>query len=300
MTSARARSLALTALVLPLFSSSPARAADGEWTVDVGAGVPRLKSGDLKLAGDLTLGYAAEAWFLEVHGHVGWFDLETEALRSDNLRTGGSLGAGYLSGSHDSDLRFEARLAARVDYYDATDVVLSRGQDFTDQTSLFVGGSLLVGLRLFERGPLALRVLVGAGPQLESYSTLRVGSANTLADVERASLRPEARLSLRWTALPDLLSLRLRARGSRFEITRDSALVRFDPGQVATAASSTTLTQTEVSLRLFVDVDLLRFGGFVPSLFAGADWISTGDEDGSANALVPVGGLNLTRVADLL
>ena len=291
--------LALSALAAA--SPAAAQSSDDGWIFEAGVGIPKLSSGDVHLSGDLSVGYSGESLFVLASGALGYYDLARSDVRSDNLRATGSLAASYLTGERTSSLRFEANLASELAYYDGTEILVTRNQDFTDQTSLLLRGTLLGGVRLFEQGPLSLRVLAGGGVQLESYSQLRVGSTNSLADTDRLSFRPELRLSGRWALWEDVLALRLKVRGSRFELTRSELLLSFDPDRpLEVSTSASTSTQTEVSVRLYADLDVLRFGGFVPALFLGIELVRSELRGQATDVVVPIVGADLFRVANLL
>jgi hypothetical protein len=96
-----------------------------------------------------------------------------------------------------------------------------------------------------------------------------------------------------WRAAPGWLGLRGRASGDYFRITRDE--LSFVAGATPTV-TPTREQQIEAHGRLFVDLDVLSFGGFVPAAWLGADLLSIqGAPTGAASALVPVLGVGIVR-----
>jgi hypothetical protein len=149
-------------------------------------------------------------------------------------------------------------------------------------------GVAIVGLRL-QTGAFAVYFGGGAGLQVEDYRTVTVmtGRREVISDQNPVTVRGEAHVKGQWNAIPDILSLRLRADLSYLQITRDDRRVAVGAG-TSTAYFATQREQTELILRGFLDVDALRFFGFLPSLHGGLNYVQLGS-DGSTAPVIGVG-----------
>ncbi len=274
--------------------------ADG-WILEVGAGVPKLTSGELRGAGNLSLGYQTGAWSVVASGAIDYFDLDTEVALADTLRAEGEASAWWLSGAEADLLRLELRASGGVAWYDSTWVpraAAPAGARFVDHTSLLLRGGAMVGGRLsLGAGDLIVVLRGGAGVQFEDYTEIRIQGSVDLLDRTELSVRPRGQLGLRWRAWREVLALRGLVDFSRFRITRDDLVVRVTATAMATGAA-VAMDQTELSARLLIDVDALAFGGFVPAAFAGLEWVALDAPSGSTSTLVPVFGLELVRTTD--
>ena len=172
--------------------------------------------------------------------------------------------------------------------------------DFNDETSLFYRGTAFVGGRLFPNGPVSLRLILGAGAQYETYEQIQLIDGISLSETDRFSFRPEARLTVHWDVWRGILGLRLRVRGTRFSITRNDGVLRLDTlGGISSMGTTVVTDQTELSGRLFVELDVADFIGFVPALFVGAEHVSISGPDERTSTWVPLVGVGLFRVGDL-
>jgi hypothetical protein len=297
------------ALLLSLVLSREAHAQTPEqgdrsspWIIDASAGVPRLKTDDLRVMGDATLGYATPSFGLVGKGSLQYFDVETPAVLWDSFRAGGSGEAWYVTGEPTSVGRFEVRASGGASVFGSAYVPTQQTSGYQhDEDSLLARGSLLVGGHFRPNSSFSAKGFLGAGFQLEYYSTssgdLR---ANAFAsDTTQSSFQGQGRLRLRWAFLPDTLALRVRADGSYFQLTRDDSVVRPVTGGGATAESTQATFKTlEMSARFFVDVDALAFLGIAPTVFAGVDYLGLSTGAGSVSQSTPSFGLGLFKGGD--
>jgi len=270
--------------------------------LEANAGVPRLRSDDLRFTGDLTLGWKTKAIGVIGRGYLSYYDYTTPTGATDNMRTGGSLEAWYRSGDDSSKVRFEARLTGGVDYYDATynpSGPAATSGHFHDEDSLLARGTLLVGVYLQPSAKFMLDLLVGGGGQYESYGYLKTDPAdpNVLSDTTAVSGRGNGRLLMRWSFWPSILALRIRAEGSFFRLTRDVFTVAQIGRPLSAGTTSTEVTQVETSSRAFLDLDFAKLLGFVPAAWGGIDYFQISSDAGDTTISVPILGVGIVRPA---
>lgn len=265
--------------------------------LEANAGMPRLKSDEVRLVGDLTLGWKTTALGAIANGSVSYYDFSSATGSTNVARYHGALEAWYLSGDERSSLRFTARLTGGVDYYDATYNPQSTGSGyFHDEDSTLVRGLLMLGVRV-QASNFFLDLMGGGGAQYESYGYLNTDpkDPNVLSDTTGISARYSGRMLMRWRAWPQVLALRARAEGSMFTLTRDLFTVSQINRPLSTSITTTSLSQTELSVRGFLDLDVAKFFGFVPSAWAGFDYVGMKDDAGDVQTTVPVFGLGIMR-----
>ena len=255
------------------------------WVVDLNASWPRLASNNFLLNGDLTLGYNGERFGIVARGTALSYDLTTQAgLTQTEQYEGSAEGWFLLPLGSATALDLRGNVGASI--FDTT--VVQQGSPFGDQTSLMGRAVTVVGLR-FQAGRVAAYLGGGAGFQYEDYSALNVMTVRraVLLDQNPWTLRGEGHVKAQWNAIPDILSLRLRADLSYLQITRDDRRVVVGTGSSKTH-SVTRSEQTQLVLRGFLDVDALRFFGFLPSLHGGLNYVQVGS-DGSITPVIGVG-----------
>jgi len=270
--------------------------------LEANGGVPRLRNDDLRFTGDLTLGWKTKALGVIGRGYLSYYDFANATGATDNTRTGGSLEAWYRTGDDNSKIRLELRLSGGIDYYDSTYVPsgpVSTSGYFHDEDSLLARGSLLAGLLLQPNAKFFLDVLVGGGAQYESYGYLATDpkDPNVLSDTTAISGRGNARLLMRWSFWPSILSFRVRAEGSFFRLTRDVFTVAQLGRPMSAGTTSTEVTQLETTSRAFLDLDVAKLLGFVPALWGGVDYFKIQSDLGDTTVSVPVFGLGIVRPA---
>jgi hypothetical protein len=195
------------------------------------------------------------------------------------------------------------RALARSAYYDTTKINLRPGANvLADETSWMGRGALLGSARYQPGTRFAAGIWAGVVAQLESYSRLDLGAVNVAAqrvserDESTTSLLLNARLRVQYALLPSILAARLRVNFERFGITRDSQTIQFVAGMApSVTAPAESASQTEVQTRLFLDADVARVMGFVPSINTGFDYFRLDATSGSRETLVPVFGAGLRR-----
>lgn len=290
------RALVAARLVLLVALLLPARSALAEWLFDVDLGIPKLKSGDLRLSGDLALGWGLEHMGLSVGGGAGWYDFESASLLENNLEARAQLEGFYLLGAPTAPLRGEFRLTAGYVYTDVE--YLARGATallFNDHTSNFVRTTLFGGGRL-RLGPVYARLLVGAGLQWESFNDLRVDQGINVSDTESWTFRFALRALVRWTVWSGWLSLRLDSEVERFFITRDKSSITLEPsGKTLTDAITLESVQWSARNHLALEVDKLQVFDLVPALFFGLEVYAISGENARATTIVPVFGVALSK-----
>lgn len=272
----------------------------GPLVLEANAGVPRLRGDDTKIVGDLTLGWKTKSLGIVVNGSIGYYDFVAANGSTDSTRARGALEAWWRSGEASSTVRLELRAIGGVDYYDSSYVPKQGATNagfFHDEDSTLARGALMLGVRIEPSQRLLASVLVGGGIQYESYGYLGTDpkDPNLLFDSTALTGRSQARMLLRWRVLPQFVALRARAEASMFQLTRDIFTVAQIGRPLAVTSTTTSISQLEVSVRSFIDLELARFFGVVPAAWAGFDMVSAKDSAGEVRTTVPVFGVGLVR-----
>jgi hypothetical protein len=295
--------IALLGLAIISFESAaladePRSQTGAPWLLDASAGVPKLKSGELRVTGSLLAGYATNAFGAVAWGSGGYYDFKSGNALADWQRAEGYAEGWWVSGTDKNNARLELRASGGVAYYatsyTGTSII------FTDEDSLLGRGSLLVGGRVRSGQALQASILLGGGVQVEEYSSLKVPSAAasqgvSIDDTTKVTFRGEGRLRLRWAMAPTIVALRLHGDGNFFSLRRSDDSIRVMAGSTQTTNSVSTYRQVEAHGRLFVDIDALAFFGISPALFGGLDYSSVSGDGGTVRSLVPIGGLALSK-----
>jgi hypothetical protein len=280
------------------------------WTdpllLDANASLPVLESEEVKLNGDVTLGYNGGSWGLVTRGSAFDYELTTKGGLTDTIRYDGEAsGWGYVRIA--PELRGEIRGLLGVSFYDTTSVSAKASSLFVDETSFMGRGEALVGLRWDASDTLAFSVQAGAGLQSESWdgNSLSTVSGAKVVYVDESrtptTFRAEGRVRAEWRALPDVLAVRLRADLDNLAVSRsdttNTTIVGGGSGVSTTTGTSVTSTrQTEIFTRLFFDIDALRVLELRPALHAGFNYVEVSSSNASAK-VVPVFGLGMRREA---
>jgi len=287
-------------LIATALVSAPAYAEDsGELLLDATVGIPRLESSDLRIAADLLFGWSTDHFLVSAHGGVSFFDFDDgAAILSRNLRTGGVLDGGYLGGEPTDFARFEVRASAGYTYLDTQFIDLGPNPSnglFNKHHSNLIRGLGLVGGRLGGQGWTA-QLLAGAGVQVELYSDLRVAEEITTTQTTKVTVHAEVRFFARTEFWSEVLAAHASVLAQRFEVTRDALGVTLTTmGGTMVAATAIDSQEIDVSSRIGLDVVVLEFVGFQPTVWFGLDFISITSEVGDRSTLIPMIGVGLVR-----
>lgn len=263
------------------------------WAVDVSAGFPSLRTADLRVAGDARIGYGGTNFKLLAKGGAKYFDFTKSSVETEDARYYGGLDLSWVTGDAAKRVRVEILFATLVDYIDTTTInhpALPRDLVFGDYDSLLLRGSFLAGLRARPLDTLALRVSGGGGATYETHDTTSVARGVRFDSVDNTSWQSDGHALVTWGVIPRIMGLRARADASYFAVTIDR--LSFASSAGATISRIDT-RRFELSTRLFVDLDVARFGGFAPCAFGGLDLTSLGAGAGSATS--PIAGVALLR-----
>jgi len=237
------------------------------FVLDASAGVPSLAGKDVRLVGDLTIGYRTSRWGIVGRGAVSYYDLSTgDGISTDNLHALGAAEGFLLSGTDASELRLEGRFSGGIDYYDTTTIqhpTANAKFRFGDYDSLIVRGILEVGVQWQPSEKLQIIARGGGGVQYETFDTTSL-DANGLSfqSPTNTSARGTGTLMARWRVVPQYLAFRVRGSVNVLSITRETlAFTSSAAGVQSLTNTSTVDTQVEGQGRLFVDLDVLRFAG---------------------------------------
>jgi hypothetical protein len=273
----------------------------GRWServiFDINGGVPILTSTDLNLNGDLTLGYHFDNVGVMARGAFATYDVTTPAVYDEMVRMGGGADLWYATGA-EATTRFEVRALGELFIYDSSTVDVTQGNSISDQTSLITRAQLMAALRLEPPSNWVLGIWLGGGAQLESYNAVRAGGVTVqVDDQDKVSFTATGRLRGEWGVAPDSFALRLRIDGQYYDITRDSIGIRASTLGTNVALLAESAQQLDLMSRLYADLELLAFGGFVPGLFAGADYTYRTSPTVAIGSYTPVFGAGLRRAA---
>jgi hypothetical protein len=276
----------------------------GPWSehvlFDLNGDVPRIGRNDFNVVGDLMTGYNAQNWGIIGNGALHEYDFSAPDLIAQTSSRDGSLES-WVSLDPSPAWRIEIRGTGRAAYYDTTKINTAPGstQTLADETSWMGRGSLVAGTRYQPGTRFAGGLWLGAGGQYEFYSRLDVGArgARQAASLDQTStsLLLNGRLRVQYALVPQILAVRLRVDAQRFQITRDSLQMQAVAGVITTTAPAQAATQTEMQTRLFLDADVARFAGFVPSLNTGFDYFMLDSTSDSVASMVPVFGAGIRR-----
>lgn len=269
------------------------------WVFELNGGVPNVDFSQQKVVADATFGYATKNLGIVGRGWIDTYDLDDSQTHNDYTHGGGSLEGWWLSGSGTEKLRVEVRLSGEFDYYDTTTYPLQDAlNQFYDFDSRMVRGSALLGLRYGSPvDRVSVQLLVGGGGQFEDPDTTRFTGGQTLSLMSDQNLTAQAngRLLVRVHIVPQILGARMRAESSFFSITREQLSVAGSGGALSTSSTVEQEQQIEVHTRAFLDAEVASFGGFVPALFAGLDYIGIQGSATTLSSAIPMLGAGITR-----
>lgn len=285
---------------LPVPALPPAPWSDAV-IADVNASLPVLKSDELRLNGDLTVGYNHGGFGVVGRASAYDYEVTTGAGLTDTVRYDSDLSAwGYMMLA--PGLRCELRGALGGAFYDTTSVDVRASSVFVDETSLLGRGQALAGVRWDGSERFVVSLVGGGGLQLEAWDGNSIattsGAKVQYVTTERTptTLRLEARARAEWRVAPGLVTLRARLDVESLAVTRSDVTTAFSVSTSVTSNATSevaTRRQTEVYGRLFVDLDALRVLDFRPTLHGGLNAIALGGE----SFVAPVFGVGLRREA---
>lgn len=271
---------------------------------DINAAPPINKrlagSSELALNGDLTLGYNGDRFGIVGSGGAAYYELEQAGNSALTERYAGTLDAWALF-DIGKGVRLEPRLAGGAIYYGtlASDSLAGTNRQ-TNQDSIFGRGVASLGVRVQPGARVAFSLAAGAGGQYEDYFRVlqtSVGDQGTVFN-SAVTVRYEGRARLQVVLWPEVLSFRARADLQAFDMRRSDQAVTFSVGRVTQNQQGVTeISQIELFGRGFLDADIARFFGFVPSLHGGANVFSFSSNGVGSTVVVPVAGIGIRRDA---
>lgn len=268
---------------------------------DLNGDIPNLKSGAFKVVGDALLGYNGKRWGIAARGAVSDYDYSTDSVLAETFAGEGGAEAWLsLPLGTASRAQLELRLFGKGAVYDTSHTSVNGAAipSYADETSVMGRGGLLASLRYQPGERLAAGLWLGAGGQFESYDSLNAanGSVGDSSN-DSVGLLLQARARVELAVVPRWLVSRLRVDAQRYSLTRDALDTTFGNSMVAVVANTLSAQQTELKTRLFLDAEVARFLGFVPSVNAGFDGAFFSSNTESHSSFVPVFGAGLRRVA---
>ncbi len=269
------------------------------WVFELNGGIPQVDFSQQKIVGDVTIGYATKKFGVVGRGWLDTYNIDDALTHNDYTHAGGALESWWLSGDGTSKLRLELRLSGAFDYYDTTTYPFKDAlKQFYDFDSRMVRGTGFVGVRYgAPNDRFSLQLLAGGGAQFEDPDTTKFTSGNTFSLTSQQNLTAQGagRLRVRVRIVPQIVGIRLRADSTYFRITREQLTATSSAGTLTTATSVEQQEQIEFHGRFFLDADVASFGGFVPAVFAGLDYIGTSGSATSTSAAIPLLGVGIVR-----
>jgi hypothetical protein len=216
------------------------------------------------------------------------YDITDTRGRSETFRTEGSL-EGWLGLPLGERANLDLRASAGAALYN-TDV-FPRGGGYFEETQLMGRGQLQVGFRATPTTYTAVSLHAGGGMQIENYDSTTVGKRSVVSSSRTpTTARALGRLRAQWNVWPSGLSLRAATDVSYLRITTSTSVQQL-VGAAATSLSESESSQLELFPRGYLDIDLLAFFAFRPSLTAGANVVSLDGNTGTT----PVVGVGIRR-----
>jgi len=264
---------------------------------DVNIGTIIVDPGELngKFAGDLALGYNGELLGAVLRGKAYGYEYTEPGVSSTNTyRVGGDLEGWLAPGS--TTLKADLRLAAGYDHFD-TDVATTdtTSNVFADQTSDTLRGGLSVGVRYTPGPNFAVGLWGGGGGQMEVYNALTVGGDGSVFvdDGDKLTAHANGRFRMQFALWPRFIVGRLRSDLEWYELSTTSLNQNAISGTVTPA--TTEVSQLEVDGRAFIDLEVARFGGFVPGINGGLTYLHVSGAGPTATSIMPVVAVGIRR-----
>jgi hypothetical protein len=268
------------------------------WVAEANAGIPSLRGNDFHVIGDARLGYQAKHFGVVARGGIKEFDLEQEGVSTQDSHYFGGADGSFLFGDVRDKVRIELRLNMLVDWVSTTVVAqpnAAGGANFQDYDSTLVRGGGQLGVRIAPVEQLLFRLAASGGYQYETHDTTNVIKTNNFESVDTNSARFGGGLLAVYRFVPGVLGARARADLDYYHLTIDRLTFDF-VGQPVLAQPQAS--QLEASGRIFLDLDLASFAGFVPAAFAGLDYLSRTGAGPDVHSSTPSFGVGLMRRSD--
>jgi hypothetical protein len=279
----------------------------GRWSesvlFDINADIPSLERGDFRVVGDALLGYNGKSWGITGQGALAEYDFSTAQQIAETTAADGGLESWLaLSLGQERRTKLELRLFGRAALYDTSHTTAAgapglTGDSLSDETSIMARGGLLASVRYQPGERFAGGLWLGAGAQYEWYDTADFADQTFDSQTnESIGLLLQGRVRVELAIVPRWLVSRLRVDAQRYALTRSALSESFGMMNTSTE-SQLSAEQIEVKARLFLDAEVARFGGFVPSVNAGFDSAFFSSDQESHSSVVPVVGAGIRRDA---
>lgn len=270
-----------------------------KWLFDFNLGAADFSRSNPRLAGDAFLGYQFDAWGVAARGAISSFELTLDGRLSDTHSARGTLESWGVYPS-DGAVRLDSRLIGELYVADTDNIDVAADFILDEETSTQLRGKLLVGARYEPSALFALGLWLGGGLSHEYHDGLRVPSDLSQAPLSHAEdfsgTAFTGRVRVHWEMVRGVFAIRLRADGDRFGVrrTRSEAVLA---GSGAPTLVTEASTLRSVSTRLFVDLESLRVFEFLPTAWAGVDYVGIRTQQDAAHRSASVLGAGLRRTA---
>jgi hypothetical protein len=263
---------------------------------DLNGDLPSLDRGDFRVVGDALLGYNGKRWGITGQGSVAEYDFSVDNQIAETSAFDGGLESGLALGLGETGrTKLELRAFGKGALYDTNHT--GAGRSLSDESSVMGRGGLLASLRYQPGERFAGGLWLGGGVQYEVYDTADFADGSFESNnTETLGLFLNARARLELAIVPRWLVSRLRVDAQRYELTRSVLAETFSDNNMS-SSSQLSAEQTEIKARLFLDAEVARFGGFVPSVNAGFDSAFFSSDAESYSSFVPVFGVGIRRDA---
>lgn len=264
---------------------------------DLNGDLPSLDRGDFRVVGDALLGYNGKRWGISGQGSVAEYDFSVENQISETTAFDGGVESWLALGLGETGrTKLELRVFGKGALFDTNHT--GTGRTFGDETSVMGRGGLLASLRYQPGERFAAGLWLGGGVQYEVYDTADFSDGTSFEsnNTETLGLLLNARARIELAIVPRWLVSRLRIDAQRYELTRSVLSESFSANNMSTSAQLSA-ELIELKTRLFLDAEVARFGGFVPSVNAGFDSAFFSSDAESYSSFVPVFGVGIRRDA---
>jgi hypothetical protein len=253
--------------------------------VNLGTVIVDVRNLNAKFAGDIAIGYNGGLGGAIVRGNAYGYEYTEAGVSSRNTYRAGADVEGWLSpGSEET--KVDLRVKVGYSRFDTDLAGEAAGADvFSDETSEMTHATLLAGVRVAPSSGFALGVWGGGGGQFESFNSLLVdqnGNAS-VDDGEKLTGKVDGRLRIQATLWPQVLVGRLRADVEWFKLSTASFVL---DATGTTTALTVEASQTEIDTRAYVDLEIARFAGFVPSLSGGLNYFAVSASGGISESTI--------------
>jgi hypothetical protein len=269
-----------------------------KWLFSLNGAAAKLDSGNVGFSGDMGIGYHEEGWGGFVHGRGDFYRLKSSSAIVDSRRGGGDLDAwATVAGDRAFSLELRGSVGASGEKSQNTDLLDVTDTFFAEDKAFAGRGQILAGILYRPDLRFAFGTWLGGGASYErvSHTYLMQDGQLDLNVLRSTNAMASGRVRAQWLAVPGWFAVRLRGDGTRRAIKRTSLNIDRSGGTLNAENTISLFTELEISSRLFLDAEMARVTGFVPSIYGGIAYFSQSGDSGTVSATIPVFGAGVRR-----